>query len=108
MATENTLRYIKFDYQAQKDALTQRIRARYPKLWNDFLAGGFGTVIIDLVAWAMATLAFGEIMRILMNNLNAPVNVTNGPQGITLIDPVTVLDESEKWEKIWNDLFLKR
>ena len=58
MATENTLRYIKFDYQAQKDALTQRIRARYPKLWNDFLAGGFGTVIIDLVAWAMATLAF--------------------------------------------------
>lgn len=58
MATENTLRYIKFDYQAQKDALQQRIRARYPKLWNDFLAGGFGTVIIDLVAWAMATLAF--------------------------------------------------
>ncbi|MGV0949086.1 MAG: hypothetical protein ACOYB3_00130 [Azonexus sp.] len=58
MATENTLRYIKFDYQAQKDALQQRIRARYPKLWNDFLAGGFGTVIIDLVSWAMATLAF--------------------------------------------------
>lgn len=55
---ENTLRYIKFDYQAQKDALTQRIRARYPKLWNDFLAGGFGTVVIDLVAWSMATLAF--------------------------------------------------
>ena len=26
----------------------------------------------------------------------------------TLIDPVTVLDESEKWEKIWNDLFIKR
>jgi iron(III) transport system substrate-binding protein len=25
-----------------------------------------------------------------------------------LIDPVTVLDESEKWEKIWNDLFMKR
>jgi hypothetical protein len=25
----------------------------------------------------------------------------------TLIDPVTVLDESEKWEKIWSDLFLK-
>lgn len=58
MATENTLRYIKFDYQAQKDALQQRIRSRYPKLWNDFLAGGFGTVIIDLVSWAMATLAF--------------------------------------------------
>jgi iron(III) transport system substrate-binding protein len=26
----------------------------------------------------------------------------------TLIDPVTVLDESEKWEKIWNELFMKR
>lgn len=26
----------------------------------------------------------------------------------TLIDPVTVLDESEKWEKVWSDLFLKR
>jgi hypothetical protein len=58
MATENTLRYIKFDYQAQKDALQQRIRARYPKLWNDFLTGGFGTVVLDLVAWSMATLAF--------------------------------------------------
>jgi hypothetical protein len=58
MATENTLRYIKSDYQAQKDALQQRIRARYPKLWNDFLTGGFGTVIIDLVAWTMATLSF--------------------------------------------------
>ena len=26
----------------------------------------------------------------------------------TLIDPVTVLDESAKWEKVWNDLFVKR
>lgn len=26
----------------------------------------------------------------------------------TLIDPVTVLDESAKWEKVWNDLFLTR
>ena len=24
-----------------------------------------------------------------------------------MIDPVTVLDESEKWEKLWSDLFLK-
>jgi branched-chain amino acid transport system permease protein len=38
---------------------------------------------------AIVTLGFGEIMRILMNNLNAPVNVTNGPQGITLIDPIS-------------------
>ena len=26
----------------------------------------------------------------------------------TLVDPATVLDESEKWEKIWNELFLKK
>lgn len=58
MATENTLRYIKYDYQAQKDALQQRIRARYPKLWNDFLTGAFGTVVLDIVAWGLATLAF--------------------------------------------------
>jgi len=37
---------------------------------------------------AIVTLGFGEIVRIFMNNLNAPVNITNGPQGITLIDPV--------------------
>ncbi len=39
---------------------------------------------------AIVTLGFGEIIRIFMNNLNAPVNITNGPQGITLIDPVTI------------------
>ncbi|MCZ7565984.1 MAG: ABC transporter ATP-binding protein [Burkholderiales bacterium] len=37
---------------------------------------------------AIVTLGFGEIIRIFLNNLNAPVNITNGPQGITLIDPV--------------------
>jgi branched-chain amino acid transport system permease protein len=39
---------------------------------------------------AIVTLGFGEIIRIFLNNLNAPLNFTNGPQGITLIDPVTV------------------
>jgi len=37
---------------------------------------------------AIVTLGFGEIIRIFLNNLNAPLNLTNGPQGITLIDPV--------------------
>src|SRR5271154_2323063 len=37
---------------------------------------------------AIVTLGFGEIIRIFLNNLNAPVNITNGPQGITLIDPL--------------------
>ena len=37
---------------------------------------------------AIVTLGFGEIIRIFLNNLNAPVNITNGPQGISAIDPV--------------------
>ena len=37
---------------------------------------------------AIVTLGFGEIVRIFMNNLNAPVNITNGPQGISSIDPI--------------------
>ncbi|AJP49685.1 ABC transporter ATP-binding protein [Rugosibacter aromaticivorans] len=37
---------------------------------------------------AIVTLGFGEIVRIFMNNLNAPVNITNGPKGIAGIDPV--------------------
>ncbi len=43
---------------------------------------------------AIVTLGFGEIVRIFLNNLNAPINVTNGPQGITLIDPVKFGDFS--------------
>jgi branched-chain amino acid transport system permease protein len=39
---------------------------------------------------AIVTLGFGEIVRIFMNNLDRPVNITNGPQGITGIDPVHV------------------
>src|SRR5512136_1733391 len=36
---------------------------------------------------AIVTLGFGEIIRIFLNNLSQPVNITNGPQGVTLIDP---------------------
>ena len=43
---------------------------------------------------AIVTLGFGEIIRIFLNNLNAPVNVTNGPQGINLIDPVQLAGRS--------------
>jgi len=37
---------------------------------------------------AIVTLGFGEIIRIFLVNLNAPVNITNGPQGVNLIDPI--------------------
>ena len=39
---------------------------------------------------AIVTLGFGEIVRIFMLNLNYPVNITNGPQGINMIDPINL------------------
>ena len=35
---------------------------------------------------AIVTLGFGEIIRVFLNNLEYPVNVTNGPRGIGQID----------------------
>ena len=43
---------------------------------------------------AIVTLGFGEIIRIFLLNLNAPVNITNGPQGVNLIDPIRLGDFS--------------
>jgi branched-chain amino acid transport system permease protein len=40
---------------------------------------------------AIVTLGFGEIIRVFLNNLDAPVNVTNGPKGISQIEPVRFL-----------------
>jgi branched-chain amino acid transport system permease protein len=39
---------------------------------------------------AIVTLGFGEIIRIFLNNLSQPVNITNGPRGIAGIDPFTL------------------
>jgi branched-chain amino acid transport system permease protein len=39
---------------------------------------------------AIVTLGFGEIIRIFLNNLYRPVNITNGPQGIVTIDPFRI------------------
>ncbi|MEW5782979.1 MAG: ABC transporter permease subunit [Pseudomonadota bacterium] len=41
---------------------------------------------------AIVTLGFGEIVRIFMNNLSAPFNITNGPKGITRIDGMRIGD----------------
>ena len=40
---------------------------------------------------AIVTLGFGEIIRIFLNNLNSPINLTNGPQGIGGIEPLTIM-----------------
>lgn len=39
---------------------------------------------------AIVTLGFGEIIRIFLNNLDHPINITNGPVGINRIDPISV------------------
>jgi branched-chain amino acid transport system permease protein len=43
---------------------------------------------------AVVTLGFGEIIRIFIINLNAPVNITDGPKGINMIDPIRVFGVS--------------
>jgi branched-chain amino acid transport system permease protein len=39
---------------------------------------------------AIVTLGFGEIIRVFMNNLEHPINITNGPRGLDRIDGMTV------------------
>jgi branched-chain amino acid transport system permease protein len=39
---------------------------------------------------AIVTLGFGEIVRIFLNNLSRPVNITNGPIGVARIDPFSI------------------
>jgi len=39
---------------------------------------------------AIVTLGFAEIIRIIFNNLDKPVNITNGPKGLTPIQPPAI------------------
>jgi branched-chain amino acid transport system permease protein len=39
---------------------------------------------------AIVTLGFGEIIRVFVNNLEQPINITNGPRGISQIDPISI------------------
>ncbi len=41
---------------------------------------------------AIVTLGFGEIIRIIFNNLDKPVNITNGSMGISSINPPKLVD----------------
>jgi branched-chain amino acid transport system permease protein len=38
---------------------------------------------------AIVTLGFGEIIRVFLNNLDHPVNITNGPKGLIQIDSIS-------------------
>jgi branched-chain amino acid transport system permease protein len=39
---------------------------------------------------AIVTLGFGEIIRVFLNNLEHPVNITNGPRGLDRIDSMRI------------------
>jgi branched-chain amino acid transport system permease protein len=58
------------------------------------VAGAFGVILgaptLKLRGdyLAIVTLGFGEIIRVFMNNLDHPVNITNGPKGLNEIDSV--------------------
>jgi branched-chain amino acid transport system permease protein len=39
---------------------------------------------------AIVTLGFGEIIRVFLNNLDHPVNLTNGPKGLGQIESITL------------------
>ncbi len=46
---------------------------------------------------AIVTLGFGEVIRVLANNLDKPLNITNGPQGITPIQRPTMPEFAVDW-----------
>jgi branched-chain amino acid transport system permease protein len=43
---------------------------------------------------AIVTLGFGEIIRVFLNNLDQPVNITNGPKGLAGIDAFSIFGVS--------------
>ena len=55
---------------------------------------------------AIVTLGFGEIIRIFLNNLDHPVNLTNGPKGVGQIDSVKIfgLDLGKRLELFGYDI----
>ncbi|RQO80330.1 ABC transporter ATP-binding protein [Acidovorax sp. FJL06] len=55
---------------------------------------------------AIVTLGFGEIVRIFLNNLDHPVNLTNGPKGLGQIDSVKIfgLDLGKRLEVFGFDI----
>lgn len=58
------------------------------------VALGFPVLRLRSDYLAMVTLAFGEIVRIFVNNLDTPINITNGPMGISKVSPPYVLGYS--------------
>lgn len=54
---------------------------------------------------AIVTLGFGEVIRVVANNLDRPVNVTNGSQGIRAIErpPLIIVDQIRNFGVVADD-----
>jgi len=75
--------------------------------WGIVLAGAIGAFAGWLLGaptlrlrgdyLAIVTLGFGEIIRVFMNNLEHPVNITNGPRGLDRIDSMTIGPQGDPW-----------
>lgn len=82
------------------------IKAMFPEglhfnVWFVLLLAGAIAAVVGMILGAptlklrgdylaIITLGFGEIIRIFLLNMDRPVNVTNGPRGISQIDSITV------------------
>jgi branched-chain amino acid transport system permease protein len=55
---------------------------------------------------AIVTLGFGEIVRVFLNNLEQPLNITNGPRGIGPVDSITLggWDLGRQWSLLGFDI----
>ena len=59
MANNNPLQYVSVDYAAQRDALLQRIKARWSQSWNDFLnPNSLGRIFVDIAAYSFSNLVY--------------------------------------------------
>ncbi|MBM3450479.1 MAG: branched-chain amino acid ABC transporter permease [Armatimonadetes bacterium] len=78
----------------------------FPFLVLSVVAAGVAGVMLGLPVLrlrgdylAIVTLGFGEVIRVLANNLDKPINFTNGPQGISPVGrpPLFFLDAWNRW-----------
>jgi branched-chain amino acid transport system permease protein len=70
--------------------LAKNARAMPQMVVAGFPCVGFSSVGLRTGLEDAQSKLFGEIVRIFMNNLNSPLNITNGPQGISNIDPISI------------------
>ena len=58
MAFQNALKFLALDVQSHKDALLARVQSRWPTQWNDFTDNSLAMMIVDIIAWSGALIAY--------------------------------------------------